>query len=141
MLGVGIGADWHAFVLNAIRFPLGLTKVKSPAASPLIGQELVSLFPSHKALAVALLGLVGAALVGYGLRRWPPSSPQGAAGFTGLAMLLATLLAPATRFGYLIYPLDLLTCSVLFAPVVLPAEAERELAFAGSVSVGNFEDP
>jgi hypothetical protein len=43
-------------------------------------------------------------------------------------MLLATLLAPATRFGYLIYPLDLLTWAVLLGPFALPA-ANPALAF------------
>ncbi len=104
VLAVGIGSTWHAFVLNAIRFPLGLTKVKSPAASPLLGQELVKLFPHAKPEVVTILGLVGVAVVGYGLRRWPPSTPQSAAAFSGLAMLFATVLAPATRFGYLDLP-------------------------------------
>ncbi|MGO9583260.1 MAG: glycosyltransferase 87 family protein [Acidimicrobiales bacterium] len=123
VLGIGIGSDWHAFVTNAIKFPLGLTKVKSPAASPLLGQELVTLFPSVKPELITLLGCIGLGAVAYGLRRWPPSSPQSAAGFSGLAMLLATLLAPATRFGYLIYPLDLLTCAVLFTPLVAGVKA------------------
>jgi hypothetical protein len=128
VLGIGIGSDWHAFVTNAIKFPLGLTKVKSPAASPLLGQELVVLFPSIKPELIALLGLVGLVAVAYGLRRWTPSSPQSAAGFSGLAMLLATLLAPATRFGYLIYPLDLLACAVLLTPRARKASGEPALA-------------
>jgi hypothetical protein len=117
VLGVGVGLAPHAFILNAIRFPLGLTKVKSPAASPLLGQELVTLFPSAKPELITILTLLGLAAVGYGFYRWPPSSPQSAAGFSGFAMLLATLLAPATRFGYLIYPLDLLTWAVVLGPV------------------------
>ncbi len=124
VLGFGVALDPHAFFLNAIRFPLGLTQVKSPAASPLIGQELVSLLPHAKPEVIAILGLVGLATVAYGLWRWPPSSPQSAAGFTGLAMLLATLLAPATRFGYLIYPLNLLTWAVLLGPSVSAATDE-----------------
>jgi hypothetical protein len=116
VLGVGAGLSPHAFVLNAIRFPLGLTKVKSPAASPLIGQELLTLFPSARPELVAMLGLVGLAAVGYGLWRWMPTSLQSAAAFCGAALLLATLIAPATRFGYLIYPLDLLTWAVLLQP-------------------------
>lgn len=116
VLGVGIGLDPHSFVENAIRFPLGLTRVKSPAASPLVGQELVSLFPAAKPELIALLAAIGVAAVAYGLWRWRPSTPQAAAGFTGLAMLLATLIAPATRFGYLIYPLNLLTWAVLLKP-------------------------
>ncbi len=115
VLGVGVGLAPHAFILNAIRFPLGLTKVKSPAASPLLGQELVSLFPGAKPELITILTLVG--LAGGRLRavEAAPSTPQTAAGFAGLAMLLATLLAPATRFGYLIYPLDLLTWAVLLS--------------------------
>ncbi len=124
VLGVGIALAPRAFFLNAVRFPLGLTQVKSPAASPLIGQELVSLLPHAKPEVIAILGLIGIAAVGYGLWRWPPSSPRSAAGFTGLAMLLATLLAPATRFGYLIYPLNLLTWAVLLRPEVSASEDE-----------------
>jgi hypothetical protein len=120
VLGIGIGLAPRAFVLNAIRFPLGLTKVKSPAASPLIGQERVSLFPGAKPELIVILGLVGVLLLGYAIWRWPPSNPRNAAGFSGLAMLLATLLAPATRFGYLIYPLNLLTWAVLLKPTLLP---------------------
>lgn len=133
VLGVGVGLAPHAFILNAIRFPLGLTKVKSPAASPLPGQELVSLFPAAKPELITILTLVGLAAVGYGLLKRRPSTPQGAAGFAGLAMLLATLLAPATRFGYLIYPLDLLTWAVLLAPLVpdaggRPGEGQEPLS-------------
>ncbi len=118
VLGVGVGLAPHTFILNAIRFPLGLTRVKSPAASPLFGQELVKLFPAAKPELITILTLAGLTAVGYGLLKWPPSTPRSAAGFSGLAMLLATLLAPATRFGYLIYPLDLLTWAVLLGPFV-----------------------
>ena len=104
VLAVGMGSNWHAFVLNAIRFPLGLTRVKSPAASPLLGQELVKLFPSAKPELIVILGLFGIAVVLYGLRRWTPSTPQSAAGFSGLAMLFATVLAPATAIWLLDLP-------------------------------------
>jgi hypothetical protein len=141
VLGIGIGSNLHAFYINAIRFPLGLTKVKSPAASPLLGQELVTLFPAAKPELITILGLVGLAAVAYGLWKWLPATPQSAAGFSGLAMLLATVLAPATRFGYLIYPLDLLTCAVLFTPLALRAPAEAVLEGQGSRAVGNLEQP
>ncbi len=42
MIGVGFLTSPAAFVENVIRFPLGLTSVKSPAASPLLGQVLVT---------------------------------------------------------------------------------------------------
>jgi len=69
--------------------------------------------------------------VGYGLWKRTPSSPQTAAGFSGLAMLLATLLAPATRFGYLIYPLDLLTWAVLLSPITNRGTEESQHADQG----------
>ncbi len=127
VLGVGVGLAPHAFILNAIRFPLGLTKVKSPAASPLLGQELVTLFPAAKPELITMLTLFGLAAVGYGLKKWMPTNPQSAAAFCGLAMLLATVLAPATRFGYLIYPLDLLTWAVLLSPVASPTVGNPEV--------------
>ena len=76
VLGVGVGLAPHAFILNAIRFPLGLTKVKSPAASPLLGQELVTLFPAAKPELITILALIGLGAVGYGLLKWLPSSPR-----------------------------------------------------------------
>ena len=103
--------------MNAIRFPLGLTSIKSPAASPLVGQELVYAAAGVQVSAdVALLAVVGVAAVCYGLWRWPPNTPGTAARFTGLAMALAIVLAPATRFGYLIYPVNLLTWAYLLRP-------------------------
>jgi hypothetical protein len=136
VLGVGVGLAPRAFILNAIRFPLGLTKVRSPAASPLIGQELMTLFPRAKPELITMLALVGAAAVLYGFSKWPPSSPHSAAGFTGAAMLLATLLAPATRFGYLIYPLDLLTWAILLQPPVLGG---AQLAAVGDLEQSKSE--
>ena len=145
VLAVGMGSNWHAFVLNAIRFPLGLTRVKSPAASPLLGQELVKLFPSAKPELIVILGLIGIAAVLYGLRRWTPSTPQSAAGFSGLAMLFATVLAPATRFGYLIYPLDLLTFALLLTPLAFIAveepEPTREVQEASGISNSRSVSP
>lgn len=105
---LGVLASPAAFVENVIRFPLGLTKVRSPAASPLLGQVLVHSFGHHKlALAVALVAL-GAVIVLVALIRHPPATPAAAVRFGAFVMLLATVLAPATRFGYLIYPANFL---------------------------------
>ena len=51
-------------------------------------------------------------------------------------MLLATVLAPATRFGYLIYPLNLLTWAVLLKPSVAPA---GESSQSSGAVVGDLE--
>jgi hypothetical protein len=128
VVGIGFATNPAAFVLNVIKFPLGLTSVKSPAASPLLGQVLVTTFPDHKRLIIAVLTLVGFGLVAYGLRRFTPRTPAAVVRFTAWAMLLATLLAPATRFGYLMYPANLFVWAYLLdgmvpAPPPAPAEA------------------
>jgi hypothetical protein len=113
VIGVGFATSPGAFVENVIRFPLGLTSVKSPAASPLLGQLLINTFPDHRRLITFVLVAVGLAVVAYGLRRWTPHTPATVVRFTAWAMLLATLLAPATRFGYLMYPANLFVWAYL----------------------------
>lgn len=108
ILGLGFSSGPSAFIENVIKFPLGLTPIKSPAASPLLGQVLTNLWPDHRrAITVGLL-VVGAAVVLWALKKWRPTTPGGVARFTAFAMCVATLLAPATRFGYLIYPTNLI---------------------------------
>jgi hypothetical protein len=123
VLGIGIGLNPGAFLLNVVRFPLGLTTVRSPAASPLLGQVLVTLFPHEKRLITVLLVAAGLALVLAVLRRHVPRTPASVARFTCFAMVVATVLAPATRFGYLVYPANLLVWAYL-----LDGMSERRLA-------------
>jgi hypothetical protein len=96
-----------AFVDNVIRFPLGLAGVTSPAASALPGHILVSVFPASHRAYVVVLGVVGAVLVARCLIKRPPGDAAAVATFTGWVMLIAILLAPATRVGYLLYPINL----------------------------------
>ena len=106
--------DFESFVVNVIRFPLGLSKLSSPAASPLLGQVLVSVFHGQKkAITYMLLG-VGVIIVVLMFIKYMPHDISDAAGFASFVMFLATILAPATRFGYLIYPINLFAWS-LFA--------------------------
>ncbi|MDA8291149.1 MAG: glycosyltransferase 87 family protein [Actinomycetota bacterium] len=107
VLGLGVALDPTSFFDNVVRFPLGLAKVRSPAASPMVGQVLTHLLPQHRLAVTALLVLVGAAVVAAAFLRHRPRTPAGVARFTGFAMALATVLAPATRFGYFIYPANL----------------------------------
>jgi Glycosyltransferase family 87 len=96
-----------AFVDNVIRFPLGLAGVSSPAASALPGHLLVSAYPgAHKAY-VAAVGVVGVAFLIRHLMKRPPHDAAGVASLAGWVMLIAILLAPATRVGYLLYPINL----------------------------------
>jgi hypothetical protein len=107
VLGLGIVFDPTSFFDNVVRFPLGLTRIRSPAASPLLGQVLVNVMPNHKLAVTAVLVVVGATIVLAAFVRYRPRTPAQAARFTGFAMVVATALAPATRFGYLIYPVNL----------------------------------
>lgn len=93
-------------VEHVIRFPAGLTGVASPAASPLPGYLLAQTGPAGRALALGLLALAAVAVLGWVLRR-PPRTPAQAAERAAAGLLVAMLLMPATRFGYLIYPLVL----------------------------------
>ncbi len=96
-----------AFVDNVIRFPLGLAGVSSPAASALPGHILVAIFPHiHRIYVVTMVVVGGAALV-WRLWRRPPGNAAQVATLAGWVMLIAILLAPATRVGYLLYPINL----------------------------------
>ena len=113
VIGAGLALGAHAFVENVVLFPLGLTSVRSPAASPLPGQVLVQLLPHYKrVLTVCLVGGGAAVVLGF-LLKHPPRSAYAAAWFAGWALAFATLIAPATRFGYLIYPANMFVWAYL----------------------------
>ncbi|MGO9198841.1 MAG: hypothetical protein ACLQK4_17160 [Acidimicrobiales bacterium] len=113
VVGAGVALGAHAFFENVVLFPLGLTKLHSPAASPLPGQVLVQLFPASKrAITAALLGS-GTVAVLVMLVCYPPRTAYEAARFSGWALAFATIIAPATRFGYLIYPANMLVWAYL----------------------------
>jgi hypothetical protein len=97
----------RAFVENVIRFPLGHGLVTSPAASPLPGYLLTAHLPDGRQLVFALLlsAVVG---VTVSVLHRPPSSAAAAALVSAVGLFLAILLLPATRFGYLLYPVALL---------------------------------
>jgi len=109
-LGLPVAALVPAFVVNrsaavenTVRLPLGHGLVSSPAASPLPGHLIAVGVPGGRTIAAALL--VAAALaLGYRLVRHPPRDAGAAALFCTAGLLAAILLVPATRFGYLLYP-------------------------------------
>jgi hypothetical protein len=104
----------HVFIVNVILFPLGLSGVASPAASPLPGHLLVTAFPAlHHVLPIAALGL-GGAILGSRLLLRPPRSAAEVARLAGWVMLVAILVAPATRIGYLVYPINFFVWAALF---------------------------
>ncbi|MES4829195.1 MULTISPECIES: glycosyltransferase 87 family protein [Streptomyces] len=139
--GVGLGTgtavvlpfaltDPAGFFRNVVAFPFGLTATDSPAGSPLPGRLLAAHVPGGTVIALALL-TVGALLTGASLAVRPPETLRAAAGRLALGLGLATALMPATRFGYLVYPLLLAALAHGAArrdPEVTGRPVERTLA-------------
>ena len=113
-----------AFIDNVVRFPLGLAGVASPAASALPGHILVSLVPAIRRPYVIVIGVLGLAFLARYLVRHPPRDATGVARVTGWVMLVAILLAPATRVGYLLYPINLFLWAWMFRCSDDPAVVE-----------------
>lgn len=95
-----------AMVDNTIMFPLGLTRARSGAASPLPGVLLASTGHAGK---LAAAGLLVTALAGVAvwLARRPPATVAAATWRIIVTLVLLFLLAPSTRVGYFTYPLTL----------------------------------
>ncbi|MGH3647844.1 MAG: glycosyltransferase 87 family protein [Micromonosporaceae bacterium] len=88
---------------NLVRFPIGDGLVASPAASPLPGHLIAQTLPYGRPVATGLLLAAGVA-IGVWLLRRPPRDAGQAAVVCAVGLLAAILLLPATRFGYLLYP-------------------------------------
>ena len=119
-----VAAVWpHSLVENTILFPLGLAKIKSQAVSPLPGHVLADTGPAGHTIAVALLCLAGlGVLISLVVR--PPRNVPSATWRLIIGLALMFVLAPATRFGYFMYPLGLwawLIVSQLGARRLLPS--------------------
>jgi hypothetical protein len=96
--------DAGATVENVLRFPLGRGLVRSPAESPFPGHLIAAGLPGGRLIATVLLGLAGLGFAVWLVRRPPRDAPAAALVCAG-GLLTATLLLPATRFGYLLYPI------------------------------------
>jgi hypothetical protein len=106
---------------NTVAYPLGLTSAKSPAQSPLPGHLLATLGPGGHLAALALLAAAGLATAA-SLVLAPPATPAAAARRVAIGLTALFVLSPATRFGYLIYPISLYAWALL---------ADREAAGGG----------
>jgi hypothetical protein len=96
--------DPHAFIDDAIRFPLGLTDLASPAASPTLGRALA--WSPAKLTWIGVI-LAAAAIVVFARRRHWLISPAAVAVAASALLTLAVVLAPSSRWGLLVYGLDL----------------------------------
>lgn len=131
-----------SFIENVVRFPLGLTGVHSPAASSLPGHLFVSAFPALHRPYTVVVALVGLVVVLAALKRRPPSSAADVASFVGWTALAAILLAPATRVGYLLYPIDMLAWAWLLSSEARVREVHSPLeAWYTSSEKGVDEEP
>jgi hypothetical protein len=121
-----------AFIEDTVLYPLGLTEDRTLAESPTIGRLLSGTFPGGRG--ILLLGLAAVVLVvgAFLLLRRAPADAAGAAERTAIVFAVAVLLATAGRFGYLIYPLNLLVWSrLLLRPIGRVQEvSERRRAYA-----------
>ncbi|MGA5703863.1 glycosyltransferase 87 family protein [Peterkaempfera bronchialis] len=96
----------EAVLEQVVRFPLGLSAVRTPATSPLPGHLIACLGPGGRWACLVLLGLGGAAVAARLLYR-PPLTAVQAADRLAVGLAGAFLLAPAGRFGYLALPVIL----------------------------------
>ncbi len=112
-LGVPLAVDGPVLVsqpgpvaTNTILFPLGLTKIRTPAASALPGHLIAQTWSWGHWAAIGLILAGGLAITAWLVLR--PPQDERAAGWrlvTGLVIMFT--FAPATRFGYIVYPLGL----------------------------------
>jgi len=122
-----LAANASAFVENVVRFPLGLAGISSPAQSPLIGHLIVSVFPGVHRLFTLVVAGVGAVVLLHVLVRRTPRTPAALCRLAGWVMTVAILLAPATRVGYMLYPINFFVWSWLLSSEdkVSPVPGER----------------
>jgi Glycosyltransferase family 87 len=128
-------ASPYSFLQNTVLFPLGLTKHKTPAASPLPGHLLADTGMAGHWAAVGLLVAAGVAFVVWLIAR-PPRDARAAAWRLAIGLTAMFTLAPATRWGYFVYPIALVGWLLLTRPatvtdgppIEIPPQATREQA-------------
>ncbi len=92
-----------SLVKNTILFPLGLASVTSQAVSPLPGHLIAQTGHAGRLFVIAMLVLAGVAVLASLVVRPPRTVPSAAIRLV-IALSVMFVLAPATRFGYFIYP-------------------------------------
>ncbi len=126
-------ANPYSFLQNTVLFPLGLSKYKTPAASPLPGHLLAMTgMPGHW-LAVGLLAAAGLGFA-ISLVVRPPADARAAARRLALGLAVMFTLAPATRWGYFVYPIGLVGWLLLTRPPAEPATAEPPVELPARVA-------
>lgn len=106
--------DPASFLEHVIMYPAGLGEAGSPAASPLPGHLIAQWGPVGHTMALVVLAAAACAIVAWLFLR-PPQDPAGAMLRIAVSLGAAIILAPATRWGYLVYPLAMLGAMIGFA--------------------------
>jgi hypothetical protein len=106
-----------SMVANTVLFPLGLTRIKSPAASVLPGHLIAQAWGGGHWVAIALVVSAGLG-VAASLIVWPPRDERAAGWWLVAGLTLMITFAPASRFGYFAYPLGLAAWLLLARAVV-----------------------
>jgi len=109
------------FVSNVIAFPLGLTHVVSPAASPLPGHLLTVLWAPLGHILTPLTLLVGGYFLARYLRGHWPLTVSRMLAILALGTSVVILTASATRSGYVIYPMNFWLWSHVTKESVVPS--------------------
>jgi phosphatidylinositol alpha-1,6-mannosyltransferase len=104
-----------SFMQNTVLFPLGLSKYKTPAASPLPGHLLATTGMAGHWAAVALLLAAGLGFA-VSLVVKPPADARAATWRLAIGLTVMFTLAPATRWGYFVYPIGLALWTLLTRP-------------------------
>lgn len=118
---------------NLVAYPLGLSRRRTPAASPLPGHLLASTGGLGHLAAIALLAAAALA-VGVSLILRPPIDVRQATMRLAIGLSALFLLAPDARFGYFAYPLGILAWLILAG--IVPHQRERQPGLQDAACVG-----
>jgi hypothetical protein len=135
IVGPVFAVDPAMFVEQVIKFPVGLGQARSPAASPLPGHLIAQTGPIGHALAIGLLGAAACAITAWLVLR-PPRTAADALIRIAVGLGVAIVLAPATRWGYLIYPLAIVGAVAVFSGAT---QRTTETHAHGGTSLGPTE--
>jgi Glycosyltransferase family 87 len=122
-------AEPAAIIQNAVMFPLGLTRHKTPAESLLPGHLLASTGSAGHLLSIALL-LAAAVAIAVSLVIRPPRDVRAAALRLAVSLAVIFTVGPNDRFGYFVYPLGLLGWLALTSSAPVAAMTVRYKAAA-----------
>lgn len=117
--------DPGSFVEHVLKFPAGLGRAHSPAASPLPGHLIASTGSAGHVIALLLLLLAGGAMIAWLVLR-PPRTGADAMLRIAVGVAAAILFAPATRWGYLVYPVTMFGAMIAFRALAEQGRAEQE---------------